>query len=79
MSDLKPQTNLNEYNADYIQDTPVKITKGSLKDCQGKISGCTVDGIYFVRIVRCEIDTNHIRKPIDLFLPNEFEPLDEIV
>ena len=77
MSDFKPQANSGNHNVKgYIQNTPVKITKGSLKDCQGTISGCTIDGIYFVRIDRCKIETDRIRSPINLFLPGEFESLD---
>lgn len=79
MKNLKPKLNFSNYNVrGYTQGTPVKITKGSNKDCQGKISGCTIDGVYFIRIDKCQREVDQIRNPIDLFLPDEFEPLDSV-
>ncbi len=77
MSDLKTKTISCNYKIKgYVIDTPVKITRGSQKDCQGKISGCTTDGIYFIRIDKCQREVNRIRSPIELFLPDEFELID---
>lgn len=71
MSNSKLRSNSNHRNVkSYTQGTPVKITKGSNKDCQGRISGCTIDGNYFIRIDKCPKGSS-----IDLFLPDEFEPL----
>lgn len=62
----------------YNKDTPVKITKGSLKGCQGRISGCTNDGAYFIWRDRNSRETDCIHcpiGPIGPFLHNEFELL----
>ena len=54
-------------NRGYTQNSSVKIVKGSLAGCEGRISGCS-DGVYFVRI-------DDDRTQIGLFVPNEFELL----
>lgn len=67
-----------DYNSNvqsYTQGTPVKITKGSLRGCQGKISGFTSNGLYFVVRDKCDRDAEGVYNPIDLLLPNEFERL----
>jgi hypothetical protein len=69
--------NLSNYNVKgCTKDTLVKITKGFQKDCRGKISGCTIDGVYFIRIEWCQREPEGICCPINLFLPDEFEVLD---
>ena len=63
---------------DVDKDTPVKIAKGSLKGCTGKISGCTSDGVYFIYRDRSSRETNYIHcpiGPIGPFLSNELELL----
>ena len=72
----KANANHNNYNlGDYTQDTPVKITRGYLKGCTGKILGCTNDGIYFISGYRCSKKLDYTTNPIGLFLPDEFELL----
>lgn len=68
--------NGDEKFKNFTQNAPVKITKGSLKNCQGKISASTSDGVYFIRIDKCQRETDRLRHAIDLFLPGEFELLD---
>ena len=53
MSDLKRRATINRPHdvKDYIKDTPVKIAKGSLKGCTGKISSCTVIRIYIRTLI----------------------------
>lgn len=53
--------------------TCVKIKKGQLKGCLGRISSCTNDGIYFIQII-----LNDGRETIDFipdgpYLRSEFE------
>lgn len=57
----------------YAQGSSVKIVKGSLKGCRGKITGCTNQGVYFIQKDRCDTASDEIYSPIDLFLPEEFE------
>lgn len=57
----------------YAQETSVKIVKGSLKGCRGKIAGCTNYGVYFIRRDKCDVESDEIHNPINLFLPEEFE------
>ncbi|MBE9045479.1 hypothetical protein IQ255_13895 [Pleurocapsales cyanobacterium LEGE 10410] len=77
MSNTKPRAIVDcSYNVkDYTKDTPVKIAKGSLKGCMGKISGCTSDGVYFIwRDRSSQADCIHCPiGPIGPFLSNELE------
>ena len=57
----------------YPQGASVKIVKGSLRGCKGKISGCASNGVYFISRDRCNIEADQIYTPIGLFLPEEFE------
>ena len=79
MSDLKRRAIINRPHdvKGYTKDTPVKIAKGSLKGCAGKISGCTNDGGYFIWRDRSSRDNNISCPigPIGPFLQNELELL----
>lgn len=80
MSNLKRRTMIDRPHdvKNYIKDTPVKIAKGSLKGCAGKISGCTSYGGYFVWRDRSNRETNSVYcpiGPIGPFLQNELELL----
>lgn len=70
---------LSGYNHDvknYTKGTPVKITKGSLKGCKGKISGFTSSGFYFIARDWCDKDADGIYSPINFVSPDEFERSD---
>ena len=78
MSNLKRKAIVDcPYDAkDYTKDTLVKIAKGSLKGCTGKISGCTRDGVYFIWRDKSSQETNCIHcpiGPIGPFLQHELE------
>ena len=47
--------------------------KHKLKGCRGKIAGCTNYGVYFIRRDKCDIESDEMHSPINLFLPEEFE------
>ncbi len=56
--------------------TPVKIKKGAFRGCTGKISACTLDGVYFIQQ---NVDCQHNscgRMPEGPFLAEEFERID---
>ena len=74
-SELRKTSGYDYKVQNYDRGTQVKITKGSLRGCQGRISGFTDNGLYFVVRDKCELADEGIYSPIDLLLPDEFERL----
>lgn len=77
MSNLNRRTMLKcSHNVEgYTKDSPVKITRGSWKGCKGKISGSTIDGVYFIWREESNRDTEDTPCPVGPFLHNELELL----
>ncbi len=56
--------------------TPVRILRGSLRGCTGKISGSTNDGVFFIQRDLGTKQKGNSQSPDGPFLGNEFEILD---
>jgi hypothetical protein len=63
----------NSTQFDLPTGTCVKIKKGQLKGCQGRISSCTNDGIYFIQMISNDGRENIDFIPEGPYLPSEFE------